>query len=247
MDTNEIQVHVTTVPFSLDVMKEYFMNKNKFFIINYKESELKGNRFMSYVGNLEIPFEINYTDMTKEEKFDLLQEFFKSRNIVKFESMALTAAEVILRARNINGIKLSEHSIFNDAEKDEFISAYNEVVEKWITFLVSTNLFMVTTAKDINDSYNFKEGFQEIDDAHYVGQNVVQLFSVPSFMEVFFSAPIDRPIFYFKHQFEQYMFKGKNLFHYFNCAENIPYIIFNDFLNGRIKPEQLTYLKQAQL
>ncbi len=247
MEKDEMKVIHTKVPFSLDEMKDYFLDKNKFYIIDYKNSELKGNRFISYMGNLEITFEVNYTSLSKEEKFELLLEFFKSRNIVKFSSMALTASEVILRMRKIDGIRLTENSLLTDAEKDEFIATNEELLERWVTFLLSTNLFMLTTAKEINDSYNFKEGFKEIIDAHYVGQNIVQLFSVPSFMEVFLSAHIEREIVYFKHQFEDYMFKGQNLFYYYNCPENIPFIIFNEILKGSIQPEQLSELKNVQL
>lgn len=238
-----LETQYTKVPFSIEEMKSYFMNKNKFFIINYKKSELKGNLFLSYVGNLEIPFEIDYTDATKEEKFELLGEFLKSRNIVKSNSLALTIAEILLHSRGIKNFTLIKNPILSADEIEEFIARKTELIDKWNTFLLSTNVYMLTTVSALDEAYNFKEQFQVITDANFVGHNVVQLFSVPSFMEAFLSVPADREIFYFKHQFEDYIYKGKNLFTYFNCPENTPYIIFQSLLSGDISLEDLTFMK----
>ena len=240
------EIKFSKIPFNLEEMKEYFMDKNKFFIINYNDSELKGNRFLSYVGNLEIPFEINYTDMSKEDRFDLVEEFLKSRNIVKLNSLALTVAELLVYSRGIRNVQLSQQCLFTDLEMDELIAKNQEIIDRWNTFLLSTNVFMLTTIKEVNQAYNFKTQFKEISDAIYVGQNIVQLFSVPRFMESYLSAEIDRELFYFKHQFEDYMYKGKNLFHYYRTPENTPYSIFETLLNGSIKMEDLNILKGTQ-
>lgn len=245
METQEIEIKHAKVPFTIEEMIEYFLNKNKFYIINYKDSELKGNRFLSYVGNLEIPFEINYIGVSKEEKFELVLEFLKSRNIIKLGSLALTSAEILLRYRGLSNLKISTNPIFSDSEFNDFIKENEEIISKWTTFVLSTNLFMLTTVKELNEGYNFKEGFKEIEDANYIGQNIVQLFSVPSFMEAFFSLPIDREIFFFKHQFEDYMFKGNNLFFYYGCPENMPYVIFDSMIRGTINPEQIEEIRKA--
>ena len=237
------EVKFTKVPFTIEEMKEYFVNKNKFFIINYKESELKGNRFLSYVGNLDIPFEIDYTGASKEERFELVSEFLKSRNLVKLSSLALSVAEILIHSRGIKAAPLTNNGLFNDEQKDEVIKLNQEVIDHWNTFLLSTNIFMLTTVKPINDEYKFNNAFPEIVNATYLGQNVVQLFSVPRFMETYMSAPIDREIFYFKHQFEDYIYRGKNLFHYFRTPENTPYALFETLMDGSTTMEELDFLK----
>jgi hypothetical protein len=243
---NNVDVKQTKVPFSIDEMREYFLDKNKFFIIDYKNSELHGNRFLSYVGNLEIPFELNYQGMTKEQKFELLNEFFKSRTIIKFDSLALTAAEVLLASRKIDDTNFVTNSILTLEEKLEFISENEETIHRWNTFLLSTNIFMLTTVAELNEQYHIKECYPQIIDPQYLGQNVVQMFAVPGFMERFFSVPADREIFYFKHQFEDYIYKGKNLYSYFRNPENTPFIIFEGMMNGTFTPEHFLSLREIK-
>ena len=243
MSEMQPETKYTKVPFSLEEMKEYFLDKNKFFIINYKDSELKGNRFLSYVGNLEIPFEIDYTGVSKEEKFELIQEFLKSRNLIKLTSMALTMGEILLHYRGIHGLKLTDKSLLTLDEMDELIKLNPEMIERWNLFMQSTNLFMLTTVKAINDFYKFKDNHKEIADASFVGQNIIQLFSVPGFMECFLSKPLDRELVYFKHQFEDYIYKGNNLYFYFKSPENTPYAIFEAIAQGSMSVDQLATLK----
>jgi hypothetical protein len=239
------EVVFSKVPFTLDEMKDYFVNRNKFFIVSYKNSELKGNRFLSYLANLEIPFEIDISDCSNEEKSELILEFMKSRNIVKISSLSLMVAEIILVARGSKGVLLSNGSFFTEVEKIEFAQKHKELIHTWITFISSTSIYMLTTLKAVDEVYNFKQGYKEVLDAHYLGQNVIQLFSVPAFMEIYFSLPQDVEMFYFKHQFEDYMFKGQSLYYYFNTTENIPFVIFQGLMSGDILPSDLNTLRDS--
>jgi len=75
----------------------------------------------------------------------------------------------------------------------------------------------------------------------------VLLYGLPAFVETFFSTAPRAPIRYFKAQFEEYMFRGKNLFHYFDTDFNpllaatsglltgaIPYESLRDFLRSEV-------------
>ena len=54
-----------------------------------------------------------------------------------------------------------------------------------------------------------------VDDVLYIGSNIVTLFSIPSFMELFFTTQMRTQMKYFKQQFDEHIFRGKNLFEYF--------------------------------
>ena len=94
-----------------------------------------------------------------------------------------------------------------------------------------------SVAKDEAPDLRLYEGV--IDDPKYIGVNVVWLFEIPSFFELFFSTlpAEDYRQFYFPVQFEEYMFNGKNLYYFFiGTKDNPNWLLLNkhaaEIING---------------
>lgn len=221
-----------TVPLEISQIKEYFENKELFFLIDYKNSKIKGNMFLTYISNLDLPSEIVLGETSKEEKCELLKFYMESRNISISNTLKFASAQVLLEVKGIDTSEVFENPYFSKIDCLDFINENRELVNRWTTFVSSSLLFMLTTVQAIEEKYSFKKEFKELDDPQYIGSNVVHLYSVPSFVELFFSTPASTDIYYFRPQFEEYMFRGKNLFHYFFCPENTLFLIFNDLLTG---------------
>jgi hypothetical protein len=225
-------VREVSVPLEINQIKEFFENKELFFVVDYGASKIKGSMFLTYLSNLELPSEINLATASKTDKFDILKVFFETRNLCKSDVLTLTAAQVFVN-----------NPLLSTEECQEFIEQNLELIKRWNTFIESCLVFLLVSYKDLNEAFKFSEQFEKIEDPQYVGTNVVQLFSAPAFMEHFYSRPAMSQPYYFKAQFEEYMFKGKNLFDYFACPENTIFGIFSGILDGQVTPKDMESLQ----
>lgn len=221
--------HVT-VPLEIESIKEFFQNKELFFLIDYTQSKIKGNMFLTYISNMDLPCEILFLKASKEEKFELLKIYMETRNLNNSNSLKLAAAQIMLEFNGFDTTQILDNPGFSREECQEFIQTHLSMIQRWDTFIRSSMIFMLTSMKDIEENYQFKNQFKQIDDVNYLGNNVVQLFSVPSFLEFYLSKKTDTELFYFKQQFEEYMFRGKNFFDFFASPQNSLYLTMQALL-----------------
>lgn len=229
-----------TLPLEVEQIKEFIENKELFFLVEYSDCKLRGASLHTYVGNLELPCDITFTNVSKEDRFELVKSYMESRSLNPANALRLTVAHLLLQYK---GFSDSESFLVNPVlSKDEcceFLEVNSELMERWDTFVSSTMLYQLTSIQTLEETYSFKDLFMTIDDPRYIGTNVVNLFSIPSFMELFFSIPCRSSLYYFKPQFEEYMFRGSNLFNYFCCEENTLILVFNEMLAGRLPADFL--------
>lgn len=223
-----------SVPLEIEQIKEFFQNKEIFFLVDYTKSKIKGNMFLTYLSNMDLPCEILLDGTSKSEKFELLKLYMETRNLNNSNALKLAVAQLMLEYRGIDTAEIFSNPSLSKEECREFRDLYPELFQKWHTFIQSSLIFFLTSIKEIEEEYNFKNVFSPIDDPMYLGNNVVQIFSVPSFLELYFSRPIEGELFYFKQQFEEYMFRGKNFFNFFICPQNSLYMTFETLLSGNI-------------
>ncbi len=223
-----------SVPLAIEQIKEFFENKELFFLVDYGKSKIKGNMFLTYLSNLDLPFEIVFTDATKQEKYDLLKIFMETRNQSVSDVLRLTAADIVLRSKGLEIQNWLTNPLLTPDECLEFIELNKATVDKWNIFLSSLMVFLVSCFSDLEAKLQSKEVFPHIKDPNYVGGNIVMLFDIPGFLELYFSVPCNNELFYFDSQFEEHMFKGKNLFNYFNCPENTLLHCANGLINQTI-------------
>lgn len=227
------------VPLSVEEIKEFFSNKELVYFINYKESELKGVVFLTYLSNLDLPAEIDFEGSTFEEKAELLKVYMTTRNILNSEVLRLNLAKLLLEHREIDCSDMFSRPIFNEKESKDFISSNKEALDRWERFLESSIVFSLCCAKELDEEFKVKEKFPVINDSQYTGANVVNLYSIPSFMEVFLSKGNRHELTYFGPQFEEYMFRGKNLYSYFFCDENLVFKLFMAHVTGSTSMEEI--------
>ncbi|MFT6630569.1 MAG: hypothetical protein ACJAS4_000507 [Bacteriovoracaceae bacterium] len=229
-----LDVREVKVPLTVDEIKEFFTNKEILYLVNYKESELKGVVFLTYLSNLDLPAEINFTGSSFEEKEELIRIYMETRNILSCETLRLNVAKVLLEYRGINTTDIFVAPCFSDEEVIRFNANNSALLDKWEQFIESTTLYAQTTVPELEESCKLKENAIIVEDQMFIGANVVNMFSIQSFYELFLSVPYRKEIVYFKYQFEEYMFRGKNFFSFFNCDENLIYKTFLSHINGEI-------------
>lgn len=226
------KIRHVTAPLTMEQIKEFFLDKSLQFIVDYANSALKGKVFLTYISNLDLPAEVDLSNASKEQKMELLKDYMEVRNINECKGLATLTALMLLHNR---GVDVSNFKApLTPEEMKEFHDTNAEMVKRWYEFLDSMIVFSMMSVQIVEKDESGNEvgipAFQEafpgifdnvatVDDALFIGSNVVNLFAVPMFLEMYFSVPTGEAK-YFKQQFEEYMFKGKRLYHYYANENN---------------------------
>lgn len=239
-------VRRVVAPFPVDAIKEFFENKKLFFVVNYKDSKIKGNMFLTYLSNLDLPFEVDFTNASIEERFEIIKNYMETKTIHQSDTLRLTVADILVTFRgNKDGLNL-HNPILNESEKQDFIAANLELIKKWDLFISSTMVYMIKAFPDLNEILKVDTIYKVMDDINYIGLNVVNLFGIPSFSEIFFAEKLNPELYYFKPQFEEYMFKGQSLYHYFACEENTLFLTLSALIRRDIPVEEFIQYIQSE-
>lgn len=232
-------VRTTTAPLKIEMIKEFFENKDLFFIVDYSNSEIKGNMFLTYLSNLDLPCEIDFKNASKEEKFDLIRTYMQTRNISTSDVLKLTVADLVLTYKKIPTDNLIQNQMLTPEERNEFISTNLELFQKWDQFISSSFVYLISIFPELAEAVKIKDQYPEINDPTFIGLNIVNMYDIPGFLEHFLTKPLHPELKYFKPQFEEYMFKGKNFYHYFRSDCNTFIALLGGISKGEIKTEDL--------
>ena len=88
-------------------------------------------------------------------------------------------------------------------------------ISTYLTMMASLSVYNIYTITDFKESV--PNDFATIDDYDYCGVNFASLIKHEQAVEL---VCLDREVFYFEKQFNEHMFKGKNLWFYWNHYNN---------------------------
>ena len=120
----------TVAPISIENLKKYFTDKTTFFIINYKESNLKGTKLLTYLSNLDIPCDINPQGCTDEEVYDLIKDYLNTSMIVNIPVLEKAVIHLLHQYKKLSELK-----------DENFINDNSEILGKWVSRLESLSLY----------------------------------------------------------------------------------------------------------
>lgn len=239
----EDKLREVTVPFPADKIREYFQDKSLFFIANYSESKLKGQAFLTYLSNINIPSDVKFnTPMSYEEYAEVMKAYMESINVISCAGLHVMAAEMLLVAKGMPYERSPYALPIDEKVVLMFIEEYRDMVQKWLHFIDSTQVFALRSIATLNDHYKPEEVFPVVEDRSYVGSNIAQLFRIPEFIAVYFSIPnATYELSYFRDQFEEYMFRNETLAKYFSSQNNFAALYFMHYATGLFKAEDINH------
>lgn len=212
----------TTAPLPISDIKQYFLDKDIKFLIDYENSKIQDKIFLTYISNLDIPVDLKLEKGFDVEKtFSLIDAYMDVKAISNIPFLNMIVVHIILKSIGLDTTSILLNQYLTEEQVEKFIETRKEKINKWIHFLDSTMLYMIYSYKELNEIVKVEENFPKIEDPNYIGLNVVNLFSVPGFMTCYFGSGPSPSMSFFTEQFTTYMFKGKNFFSYFNNEENI--------------------------
>jgi arsenate reductase-like glutaredoxin family protein len=211
----EEEIIETIVPISIDNLKKYFENKNIKFLIDYDESKIKDEKFLLYISNLDIPCDIKF-DKTNKSHLELIKLYMNSKSLINLPVIEEEVLEICLEA---SGFGL-------DDSRKEFIEENYEIINVWLDILKSLSLYNFYTLKEhdtLKEEYILQHEKRSSDG---LGINFVNLLKYEDccllFMRDTFSS---EKLYYYEDIFNEYMFNGKNLFHYWQNENNRLYML----------------------
>ena len=98
------KVITTTAPIAIENLKKYFADKETSYVIDYANSELKGEKLLVYLGNLDLPADIEFE--TKEDLEEMILAYASSTFIVNIQSLEIAMLNLLLE--NEIGIALTD-------------------------------------------------------------------------------------------------------------------------------------------
>jgi hypothetical protein len=196
----------TIAPISIEDLKKYFVDKSTFYVIDYKNSTLRGTKLLTYLSNLDIPCDIDYSECSQHDIDALLVDYLNTQMIVNISSLEKSITLLLCD--------------YKDGRISEFAENNKDIIEKWISKLDSLTLYNMSIVS-CEQFKEFTNAFLKDDSDSLIGINFISLLKNLEFY-AYYDTPIDKNnLKYYNHYFNDYMFKGKNLFSYW-ANENNP-------------------------
>jgi len=191
----------TTAPIDINHLKEYFQDKTISFLIDYDKSSLKGEKLLTYLSNLDIPADIKFE--TEEGMHECLEAYLHSTSLVNIHTLEMLVISLLLK-----------HLSF--PQYDEILDFWKERLDSLPTY----NLYVV------NSEYfkHFAESHEHDDTKSLQGINWVSLLKNVQFYQ-YYQIADTKNVKFFDSYFNEYMFKGKNLYEFWANENNTMFLL----------------------
>lgn len=190
----------TTAPIAIEYLKEYFSDNTTSYLIDYKNSELKGEKLLVYLGNLDLPADIEFDNNADLQ--EMINVYATTTFIVNIKSLEFAMMNVLYG--NDIGIEITED--------------FKNTIADWSIKLKSCMLYNLHTI-DLEDAKEFIDNAPKNNTDSLVGINFVSLLKHEEIYHLIVDTELTDCVFYEKY-FDEYMFKGKNLYSYWANDNN---------------------------
>ena len=212
----------TSAPILIEDLKKFFLNKNTSYVIDYDASTLKNQKLLTYLGNLDIPCDVTF-DPKNDTHLELFKTYLETSFLVKVNSLERAAIICLLEYKG-----LTDSAIYAD-----FIKNNIDIIKSWESRLDSLTLYNMWCI----DSQEFKDWVsthpEDTSDASkYV--NFVNLLKHEDFYDYYQAINKDSLKNYSK-LFNEYCFKGENLFKYWAIDINPMFLLTWGISSGTIE------------
>lgn len=238
-----------TAPIGTEFIRDFFKNKNIVFLVNHTQSRLKGSVFLTYLANLAVPSDVRFDQPLPEDEYvSIMDAYLTQRTVSKTRTLQLMMAQVILWAKGVPAIMIPYSTNVPESHILALVKKSGRAIARWLHFVDSSPVFAMASIEALRKDHDpLKNGINVVDDKEYVGHNVVSLYDVPFFTELYFSTPnAGYRHSYFARQYEDYMFGNEKFAKYFDVPNNLLAAVYQGVASGYIdinKPEEFEILE----
>jgi len=204
----------TIAPIAIEDLKKYFVDKSITYDIDYTNSKIKGTKLLTYISNLDIPCDISFND--KNEQEELLKEYLNSSVLCAIPSLEIETIKLMLEYKKIG----TEN---NSILYKKFIEDNLEIIKQWESKLDSLTLYNMYIVNS-PEMQEFAKGFPEDNTEDLTGINFLSLLRHELFY-IYYNKIKESNLKFYTKYFNEYMFKGKNLYSYWANENNPLFLI----------------------
>jgi len=225
----------TIAPIAIEDLKKYFIDKSNLYIIDYKNSQLKNNKLLTYLSNLELPCDIKLDELETNEIYDLIKAYMETTMIVNLKSLELFVIHLLLEAKGL----------FKEECHKDFIESNKELINTWISKLDSLTLYNMFSV-DNEEFKQFAKQFPEDDTNSLEGINFISLLKNKEFYNIYSKIDHNNLKYYSKY-FQEYMFKGKNMYSYWANENNPLFLLTYGISSGIVDTDEYISSKKQDI
>ena len=142
-----MEIIETVVPISIENLKKYFNNKETFYLIDCKNSELKGNKLLTYLSNLDLPSDV------KDPDLELVKDYLNNSSLVNINSLENIVIDILLEYKGI--LKTDNYK--------NFIKENENIISIWSNKLDSLSIFNMYIVK-LEEFKNYAKVYWDLDE-----------------------------------------------------------------------------------
>jgi len=221
-----VSIIKTPAPIDISDLKKYFVDKETFFEIDYAASTIREEKLLVYISNLDLPCDIKVDN--DDDAQELVRCYLESNFLVTLPSLETLVISLLL-----------QHKGIEEVVNPEMLTALGPQLDSWIQKLDSLPLFNMYCINDEELQEWVKSENEENDTADLTGVNFVSLLKYEGFYQ--FYEKIDSTPTYYSKYFNEYMFKGSNLFSYWANENNPMFLLTSAIAEGQIDTQN--YIK----
>lgn len=240
---------IKKIPMSTQEIMELFENPNQKFDIDFANSVLKGEAFITYIANMKIECSLLESEaITAEEKRELLKHFLNFKYVVGCDTLLFALADALMLVANPE-TQFKFSNWISTEELLPFVEENKETLSRVQEFLNS----MLVTVPSFDKEFKEKvflpaienKEIEVIDDLDYIPLNAFGLISIPSFLDLFLGTSTQNSeLKYFKAQVENMLFKKKTLFELILGLKGDCFLISCYNIFSSEKEEETSYFKK---
>jgi len=222
----------TVVPIPVDTLREVIGKDDIVLNVNLSESKVKPFQALVYLSNLELPVMIYGNE---EDRLDALDAYLRLPTLLKCRELETMLLETMMHLKGL--VKINYLN-------EEWLEERREILTKWASLIDSTFIYGLSVFKD-DEFQKVMETYPEDTTNDTIGINFVHLFTHPLFPQMF--EVIDESLIKnYAHYFNDYMYKGANLFHYWALPDNEIYLMTLAVTNDEfVSDDEFNVLLQA--
>jgi hypothetical protein len=209
-------------PFDSDTLKKIITGEIHSPEVNYKDSTIKGKNFITYFSNLKYKtINIDFTDVTIDEKKELLVEYIKHNSTANIEQLLVTLIKIIFYQKRFDLYLVDtsksdsdylQKSILTNSEIKEFVLENKELIKTLCEILDGTLLYAIKNLIAYKEELGDFITNNIVVDKQEVGKTFVNLFTNETFNSHYYAAiPKFDDIKYFEFYFDRPIYSGKTL------------------------------------
>jgi hypothetical protein len=219
----------TILPLSLETMKQVVTTTNVEVVVDYTASQIKGRSALIYLTNANIP-NVRFTVSTAEEAFELIDCYIMHKSTINIDCLCASIVRLLLAIKAVELSPADEESIdglslISPDDVGEYLMDDKRRINLLHLIHVLDNIptCLYATSPEFVKNHGAPETvFPVVNTLDYIGYTFVNLVSMESFLIAYYSVPTTAPVVFFKQQFTEYAFGGKNLFAYLTNTFMVP-------------------------